>query len=402
MPNKSYLDLKDELDDEPNASELEDYMMGGGDMSPYDSISDRVSPEDEEEVAETPAPAAAPPVNPVYDAILGRVSSRRPVTPWRQTPPRPYTLAEFKEDPLMQEYETTQKDLEGYRRAKLQADAMGNLGQSFAQIARGVSEPNRDWDLYRNIERQNADMLKSKSQDIERRTGVIEAIERRKTRERVAQEYANARRDVASMNQFTRQDQYGDRLLNQSIRTVDSLFKNPPINREVIKLNAARSVQALIEEIESGKLTDSKNIGKQLTNLIATIELGAPGGVADRQEMGINTLYTTAKGALTYLSGSPKSSIPRGYLNQLKTEGQALGQRALKNYEVLTNSSLAGTEGMVTELGRRRQQDFIKANQSPKEQAPAFERIQGPDGRIFKVPADQVEKAIKSGGKRVK
>lgn len=161
------------------------------------------------------------------------------------------------------------------------------------------------------------------------------------------------------------------RMDTSNIRAANAILNNPNIGKETTKLNAARSAQSLVDSIRSGELTDSKNIAKQLTNMIATIEMGTPGGQGDRQAMGVDTLYTRLKGMESYLSGNPTSSIPKDYLNQLESEVHALGDRAASNYKNLSESLLKGTDlsggdpsvdpGKVHALAKQRRDEFLKS-----------------------------------------
>lgn len=151
-----------------------------------------------------------------------------------------------------------------------------------------------------------------------------------------------ARVSEGAANRASREKIQGDRLSTQQINSVKGLMNTTPIKNETTRLTAATNAQELINSIRNGELTDSKNISKQLTNLIARIEMGGPGAVDDRQSMGVDTLYTRAKALEGWISGHPTSVIPKAYLDQIAHEADALGNRALENYQNLTNAAAEG------------------------------------------------------------
>ncbi len=222
---------------------------------------------------------------------------------------------------------------------------------------------------------QGTGLLKSKEEDLDRRQRIVNAIEGRKSREAVAantnqyrQMGLEARQGAADAALKNKKD----RMDSMNIGRANTLYQNPNITKETTKLNAARSVQSLIDGIQSGELTDSKNIRNQLTNMIATIELGTPGGVADRHEMGIDNLYTRAKDLKGFLTSNPQKTIPPEYLTQLQSEADALGDRAAKNYIALKNSILANADlgggnpdvdpGQIHKLLKQRSDTFLNSN----------------------------------------
>jgi hypothetical protein len=161
-----------------------------------------------------------------------------------------------------------------------------------------------------------------------------------------------------------------NRQTSTDIRAANGILKDPAINKEVIKLNAANSAKSLMEAIKSGEVKDSKNISRQLTNIIATIEMGSPGGVADRKAMGVDTLYSKAQGLLGYIESKPTSTIPKQYIGQLDQEINALGDRAAKNYHNLSQAAIAGADtsfddpdadkGQVFKLAKQKRDALLK------------------------------------------
>lgn len=221
---------------------------------------------------------------------------------------------------------------------------------------------------------------------------------------------------------------YNRNVSNREITAASRLMGSPVLNKESNKLNAARGVQALIEGIKSGEVKDSKNISKQLTNMIATIEMGSPGGVADREAMGVDTLYGRLQGALGYVESNPRGVLPEAYIAQLENEANSLGDRAAKNFKATSDSIIAGadqsqisedgTPGNVYTLAKQRQQELLKKTGYDPETAERVKRedkkqaippmpagmiaMKFPDGSVKKVPVELKGKMIAAGGSVVK
>lgn len=343
---------------EPN-EEINPVLGAEGGIDDYlDSNPELESLEDDLQDA---VPVAAP-VNPVKNMVSQRVGLGA-------------NSQDIENDPLMQDYKKGENSVKDFLKAKLGADRISNFGQAAAQAARGAANPIENEALYNNIQHQNSELLKANSSEQERRQKVIEAIEGRKSREAIAQNAAEYKKAALGLSQRRLDDaskSKDDRLSSMNTGRANTLLNNPGINKEQTKLNAARSVQSLIDGIKSGEITDSKNIRNQLTNMIATIELGSPGGVSDRHEMGINTLYSKLKDAESMLSSSPTSTIPPEFLNQLQTEANALGDRAAKNYVAMKNSILSGADlsggnpevspGQIHQLVKQRSSTFLSEN----------------------------------------
>lgn len=111
------------------------------------------------------------------------------------------------DDPLMQQYDQKEKDLQGFRQAQMQANAMNNIGQSFAQAAQGANAPVQNTALYKNIEDQNKIVSKGAEEDLDRRQKVTNAIEQRKSREQIAGDSQALRGQIASDSLAGRQAQ---------------------------------------------------------------------------------------------------------------------------------------------------------------------------------------------------
>jgi hypothetical protein len=274
-------------------------------------------------------------------------------------------------DYLMQQYLKQQQDQNNFNQAKIQSDTNNNIAQSFAQMAQGANTPKEN-PVFKNISDQNSQMLNTKTKDLDRTRMVMNAIENRKAKEALAQksnDIRNASLDVRKQALQNETNAKQERLNGMNISRANSLLQNSNLSKETTKLNAARSVQSLVDAVKNGDIKDSKNIRNQLTNMIATIELGTPGGVSDRHEMGIDTLYSKLKDIQGRITSSPQSTIPREYLDQLESESHALGDRAAKNYIALKNGVLSGADlsggnpdsdpGKIHQLIRQRTDKFL-------------------------------------------
>lgn len=240
--------------------------------------------------------------------------------------------------------------------------------------------------------------------DLDRSARVKQAVEARKGREAQANASLQARADALAANQQAqkdRNDAYNKRTNvmgslassrqdNANIRAADKIMGDKNAQKEVNKLQASRAAQSLVDGIRSGDIKDSKNVARQLTNMIATIEMGAPGGQGDRNAMGVDTLYGRLKGALGYVEGKPEGVIPDDYLNQLESETHALGDRAAANYRNITEGSLNGADlsggdpeanhGKVYALGKQRRDSLLKSNGYDPDTGMPLSRRKGPGG----------------------
>lgn len=166
MANQSYLNPWDE-DDE---------------TKPYDSISSRSPLED----VGAPAPGMMPdmnlppspgePSNAPNPAVMDFIRSQRAMTA------PALSTKDILNDPYMKLYQEDQAKVQSGREAKIGADALSNMGASFAQLAQGVNTPKEN-PVYQTMTDQNKGMLSSLEGDADRRRKVIDAIENRKTRE---------------------------------------------------------------------------------------------------------------------------------------------------------------------------------------------------------------------------
>jgi hypothetical protein len=266
-----------------------------------------------------------------------------------------------------------------------------------------------------------ANQVKSVDQGI-RQQAVSERMSADKARQGIDQDKLKAYNDRTK----AMSGNAGSRIQSSNIRAANTILSDPNMKREQTKLNTSRSAQSLIDSINNGELTDSKNISKQLTNMISTIELGTPGGVGDRQAMGVDTLYSKLQGALGYLEGGPTSTIPKAYLDQLESEVHALGDRAAKNYKTMSDSILEGADlsagqpdadvGQVYQLAKQRRDSMLKGSgYDPSTGDPIARKtnrkgggggsdmvkMKAPNGSFRMVPISEKKAAIAAGGTEV-
>jgi hypothetical protein len=148
------------------------------DFAPYSDITDRPPLED------ISLGGIAAKGNPVRDMISQRVGMGK--------------KSELSNDPLYQQYEKDQGELEGYRKAQMGSNQIANMGQAFSQIARGASNPEPNDALYKNMENQQGQLLKSHEEDLDRRQKIINAIENRREQALRREELGQHRKDVNS------------------------------------------------------------------------------------------------------------------------------------------------------------------------------------------------------------
>lgn len=363
-----------------------------------------------------------------------------PPVPVEGEVPAPTDISNQVMEAIMKRQAESDAALQGVREERNADVNRANLMQAVTQIGTGLTGNKADTGFFDSVRQQADARAKEGISDADRsRKAVTDAIRQqilsraeqgkmarantsadlrreghdlKKVDQKIKREGHGIREKAiaaSTTNQGKRLSQTENRMRTQEINAAKSLMNDPNIRKEKTKLSAAGQGQALVEEIRSGKLKDSKNIAKQLTNMIATIEMGGPGAVSDREAMGVNTLYTKAKEALGWISSNPTSVIPEEYLSQLESEINALGSRALENYKGYTDSALQGADlteisgdpGNIYRLGKQSQQKFLQesrfkpgAHSSPK--APLQPGVTNPDG-VGKsgLTAEQRQKRIK-------
>jgi hypothetical protein len=193
MPNKSYLNFGDELDDQ----------------EPYSSVSDRepleslgldsesdpgvdLGDETEDDIVDSlPSNAAAPiPPSSPREAVAAAIAKRR----------APVGSNPVLDDPLMKSFNDDQKELNSLRDTKIRADFIGNLGQSFSQLAQGSNTPKPNQNLYASLGNQNDSMIDAGQKMIDRKSRVMQAIQARRSQEAIAANRAQTQKQIHDDN----------------------------------------------------------------------------------------------------------------------------------------------------------------------------------------------------------
>jgi hypothetical protein len=336
--------------------EDEDEFQDGFDLEPDKSLSDRPQLEDTSIYGRIQKnnPQLSPEMPNVRDRIAERVG----------------LLKKYAGEPEMDAYEDETTELEKARASRRAAGDAANIAAIANRMSMGANTPKGNDTLVKNLEKQGEDELKSKENELERRQKVAAAIEARKAREASAAEMKQYRDENLDLRRQSLQSR-NERLSSMNISRANSLFNNPGINREITRLNASSNVSKLVHGIRTGEIKDSKNIRNQLTNMIATIDLGTPGGQGDRENMGINNLYSKLQDAKSWIESNPQSTISPAYLDQLEAEAQALGDRAAMNYSAMTRAAISGADlsggnpevdpGQVHQLANQRRSTYLKS-----------------------------------------
>lgn len=342
-------DNSDDEDDDP-------LNEGGDDTTPYDSLRTDGATAPDTGAPSGPGIPAAAPANKSLSDLQGTAS--------------------------LQDLQGQQSRLDAARAGEREANSVTNYGQALSNLARGGQAPVDNSALYSRIAAQNKEVPEQVASDIKRREDIVKAIQlanAKKSQFDATNKFNEERLSQGKEhNQILRErndvigNAQGNRLATTDIRAAASVMKGAGIDKETSKLNSARGAQSLIDDIRAGKLTDSKNISSQLTNLIKMIEMGSPGGVSDRHDSGVDTLYSRIQDAKTYLTGSPQSRIPDKFLDQIESEAHSLGDRSASNYKNLTDSAINGTDlsavdptadpGRVNALAKNRQETFLRQN----------------------------------------
>jgi hypothetical protein len=121
--------------------------------------------------------------------------------------------------------------------------------------------------------------------------------------------------------------------LNLKERRLDTTVENQVNNRldkntkdEQSRMQAAKRVQDLIDQVKNGTLIDSPNIRATLTNDLATLALpvGNRATMSDRQKSAINTFSTKANELIQFITNNPTKTIPPKFIRQLEIETRVL------------------------------------------------------------------------------
>lgn len=240
MPNQSYLDFEDELENLR------------GDTEPYDSISDRMAIPDfaSQSVAEASPEMGTDVGSKVRSAIQNKMMTGQQ----GMAPPPSSSMPS--NDPLVQAFQKDQESLQGYADAKRRSDLVGNLGQSFSQFAQGSRAPTGNPGLYQNIAGQNADLFKSQVNNLGKREQIANAISARQSREGIAKDNRLARQEMTKVLKNDREDSKRESQINKWTTALkEDLDANKArggnLGNNQKRVDNAERVQALLDQVNN-------------------------------------------------------------------------------------------------------------------------------------------------------
>ena len=179
---------------------------------------------------------------------------------------------------------------------------------------------------------------------------------------------------------------------------------------EVNRLQASKRVSDIIDAVKSGQLIGSSQIRNAITADLGTLALpvGSRATMTDRQKSAINTFSTKAQELESWINNHPNETIPPEYITQLEKENNIFKESyadALRTKTKSLHSSSQNDTYKNTIANRYKEY----ANQYgfnpdldkdvPKTKSIGTVKMSAPDGSIRLVPQDQVDAAIKAGGK---
>lgn len=320
----------------------DDYDDNEDELTPYNSISDREPLDDV--TNSRPTSSDDMDANPMRNQVMSKIAQAY----------KPQA------DSLLKDEQNAQMRSDRIGELKAKSDFMGNLGQSFNQLAMGANKPQAN-PVFQNMSHQGESLATRATHDEDRRARVKQKIAELQTKSAIADISQNNRtkaqenkdRDYelrkkaleVAQNRFeTNQKDKQDRLSSMNISRANQLLKDPSISQEMTKINAAEGVKELINKVKSGELVDGESVRNQITNLITKIEQGGGGSVEDRKHMGIDNFHTRLSNLESSLLNKPISSISPEFLKQLDDEASALGDKAALNYFRMANSALSGAD----------------------------------------------------------
>jgi hypothetical protein len=412
MPNKSYRDFKDELQND------DDYQ-------PYDSVSSR-DPLIDLKAPSIPSEPSQSDV--VKNAILSKMAPQ-PVEPSAKSGPSSgynSRTGDFSNDPMMKQFEQNQSKLDDYRRAKLGSDYINNLGSAFSQIAQGVNAPKQNTELYSNIQKQGAEALKSNEEDSDRRSKVVSAIEQRMSREGIAADNRDARalaakqhsqdlamkyKEMADYKQNaadTKAKDAQDKAYTTMRHELETFRGNQAAQQAAVKVQNADTALAIVKNKDPNSLTV-----QDLTLLAEEMGKIATGGVPTEhgvQALMPNTMTSKFAAFQSFLANKPTDAQAgefikhnMEYLEQMKDVAKdtlnTYRSNIAKGYKSRVRDDQYGEAAQDYGFGSSKSGLSAQDEKKMSSQVPV--KMQAPDGSIRLVPSAQVDAAIAAGGKRL-
>ena len=224
-------------------------------------------------------------------------------------------------DPLMQQFNDKESELQQIRNEQRDANTITNVGQALSIAAQGANKPESTDSLYKNIASQNKDLLSSREGDLDRRQKVMASIETRKTRDLLAKLQHDDRVDRRNdtNNRYASTNREGDRLPLEDKEVVKDLSK-----KNASKIAIANQIDAVMGRWD--ELPDDQKVaqGRQLLKVLNSTEGADAVGSEEAKRLG---------GKLEYAMGNFFNSNPTQFGRDLPGfKEQGLGtSRAIRD-----------------------------------------------------------------------
>lgn len=429
MANKSYLNIEDEeLLNPENQSYLED------DMTPYDSVSSRPRLEEESPPMQEPgvlppeepmAPVSVPPPMDRSSQVMESIRSRRPdIRIKGSTYQQPPLRNNFQDDPLMKQFDEGLGDLNDFRHAKVGADFISNAGLAMSQAAQGANDPKQNVGLYDNMNKQNSELSRSVTGDMDRRSRIINAIENRKMREGVAAENRLGRTSMYDYRESNRDDNRKERHTRYVADRFDKM--NKLITSEIASGKgvfgiAAKNKQSIenAEALLKGELDPNDLDSRQVYELAKVVDRvlsqGSP-TVSGTSHLDIVTARRWLNQKMEKMSNERKGAQAGSFVTSISHTLEREKEMANKQIKSAQKKMLASFSDLESEDPDKwseimKEQGLIPFDGNPEivdrnvpgatPKSTGMVKVQAPDGSIRAVPENRLNEAISAGGKRV-
>lgn len=405
----NYLDLEDKLLDDED------------DQTPDDSISANGPIQDLRPQVSAPSRAAA---GPAYDPkVAAAIAKRKIENPLTTSANQKLENASpLAQDPLLTQFDESQKKLDEYRKVKSDNDYLANMGQVASMLAQGVNKPQDTNSFYSNIEKQNKEKVAGQEEDISKRNKVMEAIAARQTRAGIAQAGFDTRQKLAELKgkdiALRRDEQTSAKnegLLKKYRDEMDNLMDpnkarggNMALNQK--RIDNADRVQALLAQVHGNP--DPRQMEELAISTQAL--LSSTGSPAAEQVKAL--IPKTAMGNVNafreWLTNDPTGTGQQEFVKRMAetvdrekevAQGQVQkAQRAhLPRFSKYKELDPEGYSAQLSGYGLSEESPGVSAQKEVKIGASLPVRMQAPDGSIRLVPADQVDAAVAARGKKL-
>lgn len=215
-------------------------------------------------------------------------------------------------------------------------------------------------------------------------------------------------------------DIYKKSAMSDRNRRIDSTIEgkaNAEFDRntdgEVKRLQACKRVLELIDAVKSGQLIGSSQIRNAITADLGTLALpvGSRATMTDRQKSAINSFSTKAQELEAWINNHPNQTIPPEYITQLENETNIFKESYTNAFRTKAKSLHSSSKDQTfKDTIKNRYKEFsneygfepdLEKEGQHKHSSSSKVLMIGPNGEHFKVSKDDVEDAIKHGGKLV-